>query len=159
MRMVRMNRKVLSLDDAHPAKRFLLAFIDCKADCVGRELGSGEEVPIEQAWKSATDGRVWTFSGFAYMFLSLDISVDEYLGKPPSKNELETFTVGTVPLLRLLIQECAQAAQHDGNSEILKLTDQVLKRLDLWEEFLRFRAAAIPPTPPAVHPNGDNRRR
>lgn len=79
MRIEDLNRPVLALDDAHPAKRFLIAFIECLENCVGQELGLGEDPPIDQQWTSAVDGRTWKFSGFAYMFLAFDIALDGFL--------------------------------------------------------------------------------
>src|SRR5882672_7714806 len=87
MRDEKYNPLVLALDDSHPAKRFLEAFLDCRADCVGRQHDFNGQVPIDQSWTSSTDGRVWTFSGFAYAFLSLDLLLDEFHQSAPSGNE------------------------------------------------------------------------
>src|ERR1700674_3550137 len=78
-----MNRPVLELDDAHPAKKFLSAFMDCRMNCSERELEIGDQTPIDQAWASASDGRVWTFSGFIYSFICFDIELDGFLQSAP----------------------------------------------------------------------------
>lgn len=143
MHTERLNRPVLKLDNAHPAKKFLRAFIDCKNDCVGREQDWGGQVPIEQKWRSATDGTVWTFSRFAYSFISLDIVLDGFLEDSPCLTASETFSFQHIPRLRTLMEECAQAAQRDGNHDILELTDQVLEMLSLWEQYLSFRQEMV----------------
>src|SRR5580698_7034456 len=117
MRTKRLNRAVFKLDDGHPAKKFLRAFIACKENCVGREHDWTGEVPIEQQWKSATDGRVWTFSGFAYTFLSLDIVLEGFLENSPSLTDDEIYTAKQIPRLLSLMEECATAAQQDGNKD------------------------------------------
>jgi hypothetical protein len=143
MRIESMNRPVLDLDDTHPAKKFLNAFMDCLADCAGRELGLDGETPIDQEWRSATDGRVWTFSGFVYAFLCFDILLDGFLESSPSLTESEKFAAQEIPRLRSMMEECAQAAQRDGNRDILELTDQVMTMLSLWEQYLSFRQGMV----------------
>jgi hypothetical protein len=143
MRTESLNRRVLKLDGAHPAKKFLRAFIDCKINCVGRHHDWNGQVPIEQEWKSATDGMVWTFSGFAYTFLSLDIVLDGFLENAQNLTASERFALQHIPRLQQLMEECAQAAQQDGNRDILELTDQVMTMLGLWKQYLAFRQETI----------------
>jgi len=143
MHIESMNRPVLALDDVHPAKRFLSAFIDCRVNCVGRHHGLGGQVPIDQAWISASDGKVWKFSEFAYKALSFDIELDGFLTKACYLTESETFAAQQMPLLRSMMNECGEAARHSGNKEIVELTDQVLEMLGLWEQYLNFRKDMI----------------
>ncbi|HEX4147184.1 MAG TPA: hypothetical protein VHY91_27045 [Pirellulales bacterium] len=138
-----MNRPVLELDDAHPAKRFLTAFMDCRMNCSERELDIGDQVPIDQTWTSATDGRTWTFSGFIYSVICFDIVLDGFLQGVPYPTESETASAQEVPRLRLMMNECAQAARQCGNNEILDLTDQVQGMFNLWEEYLDYRKGMI----------------
>jgi hypothetical protein len=142
MRIEDLNRRVLELDDSHPARRFLEAFIDCQSDCLGRELGFDGQTPVDQEWTSATDGRKWTFSGFAYAFLALDFELESFLESAPFL-VAETGAARDVPMLRLMIGECAQAARQDGNSEIIELTNQVQQMFDLWDEYVGFRKEMI----------------
>jgi hypothetical protein len=139
MDVERMNRRVLALDNAHPARRFLIAFIDCRENCVGRHHGFDGRLPVDQAWKSASDGKTWTFSEFAYKFLSFDIELDGFLQNAPYPTESETDAVRELPRLKSLMDECARAARHDGNHEILELTEQVLEMFSLYHEYLAFR--------------------
>jgi hypothetical protein len=137
------NRAVLTLDDSHPAKRFVEAFIDCRMSCAGRELDLGGQVPIDQAWTSASDGRVWTFSGFIYAFICFDIELDGFLHDVPYLTPSEIAAARELPRLRSMMNECAEAGRQSGNSEILELTDQVLEMLSLWEQYLSFREKMI----------------
>jgi hypothetical protein len=139
------NRAVLALDDAHPAKKFLTAFMDCRSDCVGRELGQFEE-PVDQAWTSMTDGKSWTFSGFAYSILSFDIELDGFLERAPSLTGSEIDATEQLPRYRSLMHECALAARQNGNTEVVDMTDQVLEMLDLWKAYLDFRRRATAQT-------------
>jgi hypothetical protein len=143
MRVESKNLAVLTLDDSHPAKRFVEAFIDCRMSCAGRELDLGGQVPIDQAWTSASDGRVWTFSGFVYGFICFDIELDGFLQSAPTLTPSEVGAVRKLPVLRSMMNECAEAARQSGNSEILELTNQVLEMLGLWEEYLDFRKKMI----------------
>lgn len=136
------NRPVLALDDMHPAKKFLCAFIECRWNCVGRELGQ-YEAPIDQEWTSTTDGKRGTFSGFAYRILSFDIELDGFLQSVPHLTASEQQDKEQLPNLRLLMNECADAARQRGNGEILELTDEVLEMFGLWEEYLRYRREMI----------------
>ena len=136
-----LNPCVLALDDSHPAKRLLSAFIECRSNCVGLELDPEES--FDQEWESFTDGRFWTFSGFAYAFLSLDIALDDFHQRVPCLAEAESNWPWDLPRLKSLMNECAHAARQSGNAEILELTDQVLEMFGLWDEYLSFRKEMI----------------
>jgi hypothetical protein len=137
----RLNPRVLALEDSHPAKKFLSAFIECRGNCVGLELDPDE--PIDQEWESATDGRVWTFSGFAYTFLSLDLALDDFHQSVPPPTESTATWPWDLPRLRSLMHECARSARESGNNEIVELTDEVLRMFELWDEYLSFRKDLI----------------
>jgi hypothetical protein len=133
------NRPVMALDDAHPAKRFLVAFIGCRNDCVGYEIGYDGAPPIDQEWWSASEGKVWTFSEFAYKALSFDIELDGLLKDSHFLTESETVAANQLPRYRTLMNECAEAAGQEGNSEVVEMTDQVKEMLNLWDAYLDFR--------------------
>jgi hypothetical protein len=142
----RRNRPVLALDDVHPAKRFLCAFIECRWNCVGRALGQ-YEAPIDQEWTSTTDGQRWTFSGFAYRILSFDIELDGFIQSAPYLTASEQEAEEQLPNMHLLMNECAQAARQSGNSDVIEPADQVLEMISLWEQYLSFRKEMISRTP------------
>ena len=77
------------------------------------------------------------------MFLCFDIELDGLLQNAPNLTPSETAAARELPLLRSMMQECAQAARQSGNSEILDLTDQVVEMLSLWEHYLSFRQDMI----------------
>lgn len=138
-----LNRPVLTLEDTHPAKRFLIAFMQCLDDCAGRELGLDGETPIEHEWFSSIDGRTWTFSGFVYAFLCFDIVLDGFLENSPVLTEAEKSTIEEIPRLRAMMDECIKSVRDSGYPEILKLANQVMTMLSLWEEYLAFRKDMI----------------
>jgi hypothetical protein len=140
---VNLNHAVLELDDAHPAKRFLRAFMECRANCSQRELGCDGEPPIEQTWVSQIDGKQWTFSGFIYAFICFDIELDGFLESAVCLTASEANAAKELPSLRSMMNECAHAARQTGNGEILALTDQVLDMLGLWEQYLSYRRQMI----------------
>ena len=115
--------------------------------CAGRELDLDGQVPIDQAWTSSSDGRVWTFSGFIYAFICFDIELDGFLTNARSLTESETTAARQLPLLRSMMSECVEAARQSGNTEILELTDQVLEMFSLWEQYLNFRKEMISQAP------------
>jgi hypothetical protein len=139
----RMNRPVLELNDAHPAKKFLSVFMNCRMNCSERELEIGDQTPLDQAWTSASDGRAWTFSGFIYSFICFDIELDGFLQNIPNLTPSEIEDARQLPRLRSMMNECAVAARQSNNHEILELTDQVLEMLSLWEAYLNFRKQMI----------------
>jgi hypothetical protein len=141
VRIEESNRRVLQLADSHPAKRFLEAFIDCQMNCLGRELGDRGE-PIDQEWMSSTDGRRWTFSGFAYAFLALDFALDDFAEGVPFLS-LESGAARDASILRTMVIECADASRRNGNNEVVELADQILKMLDRWDEYAIFRETAL----------------
>jgi hypothetical protein len=129
-----LNPRVMAVDVTHPAKRFLLAFLECRQECAGRELAA--QAAIDQAWQSATDGQEWTFSGFAYRFLSLDVALDDFDRCPALSCHPDGIWPWDIPRVRALMHECNLAARHSDNTEVFKLSNQVLKMFDLWEEYL-----------------------
>jgi hypothetical protein len=140
MRLAKMNRRIMALDDSHPAKRFLKAFSDCQADCVGCELGDRAD-PIDQEWTSSVDRRLWRFSRFAYTFLALDFALDEFIEGVPFLSS-GTDIARDASTLRTMMIECADAARQGGNNEIVDLTSQVLRMLDRWDEYASVRDSA-----------------
>src|ERR1700682_2656530 len=125
MDTVELNRPVFELSAQHPARRFLHSFIERKAVCVGRHLEFEDQVPIDLEWRSVSDGRLWTFSDFAYSYLSRDVVLDGLLEEKPYPTESEAEVLALLPLLRSMMNECRQTAERSSHSEILALTEQV----------------------------------
>jgi hypothetical protein len=137
------NRPLFDLPDAHPAKRFLLAFIACREQCVGRESDWNGQTPIEQAWLSQVDGKQRTFSAFAYQYLAFDVELDGYLTAAPHLTESEEGALRGFPHVRSLMSECSAAARAADNRPMLELVSQVLGMLELWERAIRYRESEI----------------
>ncbi|MEX0677907.1 MAG: hypothetical protein WD063_12575 [Pirellulales bacterium] len=136
------NRPVMSLEDTHPAKRFLCAFDECLLNCGGCELGL-YETPIDQEWRSATDSKVWKFSAFVYTYLAFDIQLDGFITSAPQWTASETWALEQLPRFHALMDECAHAAAQCGNTDCLELVDEVVQMLKLWKEYLRYREESI----------------
>ena len=69
--------------------------------------------------------------------------LEGFLENSASLTESEKSAAQEIPVLRSLMDECAQAAQQDGNRDILELTDQVMTMLSLWEQYLSFRQEMV----------------
>jgi hypothetical protein len=129
---------ILSLDDSHPAKKFFIAFCECRDNSVGRHHDWTGEVPIEQAWVSA-DGKKWLYSSFAYMYLSFTLTLDGCVNNTRYLTDDERYLATQIPIIRTLMKECCLAARQEGNVAILDLAYEVLAMLDLGEEYIEYR--------------------
>jgi hypothetical protein len=138
-----LNREVMLLDDSHPAKRFLNAFIDCRKTCAGLEIPYHDRQAIDQVWVSIVDGKRRTFSGFVYEYLCYDIVLDGFLQGAKQLTAAELVDCELVPRMRALVTECADEARKQANNAVAERADQILKLFDLWESYLDFRKAAI----------------
>jgi hypothetical protein len=145
MRIHQINRPLFDLPQTHPARRFLEAFIACRSNCVGREIAyrGREHEAIDQTWTSATDNRLWRFSGFAYMYISFTVELDGWLTNSPTPTQYENSTLKELPRLRTLMEECREACVVANNDAVLVLTNQVIDLLDLWEECIRVRIVTL----------------
>lgn len=142
MHVVRLNRPLFNLPQSHPAHRFLLAFIKCRKECVGRERDTrnAKQPPADQQWYSETDARFWTFSEFAYTALAFDVELDGWLEEAPTLTKTEKETLKHLPYLRALMEECQAAAHQDDNSPVLEMVSTVLEMLELWQVCIEARA-------------------
>jgi hypothetical protein len=149
MRMKKINREILAWPERHPARQFLEAFMACRRDCVGREIDFKDpsRVPIDQRWLSPTDGKLWTFSSFAYQFLSFTLVLDGWLSSASAMTDTERMQLHQIPVLRRLMHECEASALKDGNHGIVELVRRVLNLLDLWERCIRQRVTSTDELP------------
>ena len=137
------NAPILDLDDSHPAKRFLNAFMECRENCAGRELDLGGQDPVDQAWESAIDGSTWRFSDFVYANLCFTIVLEGFLTNAERLTDAEIAT-----RKRRYRGFSDDGGVHDTarqckNGEILDLTNQVQQLLNLWEQYLSFREGMV----------------
>jgi hypothetical protein len=133
-----LNRPILALDDDHPAKKFLCAFTECLDNCAGCELDL-YETPIDQEWRSATEGKDCRFSGFVYAYLAFDLELDGFITSAPQLTDSERWALEGLPRLHALMDECALAAEQCGNTDCLELVQEVVQMLNLWDEYLQYR--------------------
>ena len=103
IRLLRLNRRVFDLDDVHPAKRFLIAFMRFRGECLEREADPPGLTPIDQQWQSPTDDREWSFSEFTRQYLSGDIELDGFLTSAPDWTESERKSLERLPRYRALM--------------------------------------------------------
>ena len=131
MQVDRLNREIFNLPESHPARRFLCAFIECRRNCVGRECSDD---PIDQEWFSECDRHAWSYSRFAYEFLSFDIVLDGWLTHAEKRTPDEQSWLVQLPRFRQLLNECKSAAECDNNRAIFPVIAQVLRMFELWEQ-------------------------
>jgi hypothetical protein len=146
------NAAIRGLPKEHPARRFLEAFLRCRKECVGREYPPPGIAPVDQAWFSAVDQKQWSFSKFAYMVLAFDLQLDGWVSNAPALTESERQSLECLPMLRVLMAECHEAAVKQNNSPMFPLIRQVQELLDLWEECIRARAADHAPVDRSIQP-------
>jgi hypothetical protein len=137
----RKNDPLSELPDSHPAKLLLFAHGQCRRDCIGREIEyrGHEHEAFDQEWQSQHFGRRFQFSNFAYAFISYDLILEEWLSHPLEVTENEKWMVARIQCLGSLLDECEEAAKHDGNTRILVAISQIRKLNELHIRAIRER--------------------
>ncbi len=138
----------------HPAVRVLQVHAEACDVCVAKEIqwAGSEESPVDQSWFSARRCRQESFSAFAYEFLSYDLVLDGWLEMAPEPTESEIgFLVEDQPLMQILLDECEEAANSDGNSKMLPLIAKAREFVRAYDDALvrRFKDCRVrfPRTP------------
>jgi hypothetical protein len=134
MHIYRINKPIFELSAEHPARQFLDAFVQCRLDCVGKELEG-----IDQEWFSELELRNRSFSSFAYEYLSFDIELDGWLQQMKELTESERQSLKMIPHMEMLIQECRSAALNDNNLAVVAMCDNVKAMLNAWRDYIHFR--------------------
>ena len=134
MHIFRLNKAIFDFAPDHPARRFLEAFVECRMNCVGKEIDG-----LDQEWFSEADMRTHKFSSFAYEWLSFDIELDGWLHDAQEMTDSEKRALDGIPQMDGLMAECKAAAMVDHNSEMVTMCDQVLHTLELWAECINRR--------------------
>jgi hypothetical protein len=143
--VLRVNKPLFDLPESHPAKRFLCAFVACLDECVGREIPyrGKEDLAADEDWFSLHDGRVWSFSSFAYIYLAFTVELDGWLTGAATATRDEIGTMTRLPYLRTLMRECKDACVADRNEAVLAMVEQVENLIDLWEACIKERWQVI----------------
>ncbi|MGE0610481.1 MAG: TPM domain-containing protein [Pirellulales bacterium] len=134
----RLNAPLFTLDPSHPARRFLNAFLECRANCVGQELKGPE---WDQEWFSRMDGRKWAFSGLMYEAVSLDVELDGWLNDSPIITAAERDTLQIIPHVSQLLNECEAACLEADNDRVPSMIGKVRGMFALWQEAILDRLA------------------
>jgi hypothetical protein len=134
----KINKPIFDFEPTHPARRFLDAFIECRKNCVGRELEG-----IDQEWFSESERCIRRFSSFAYEWLSFDIELDGWLQNAKEMTASERRALETIPQMRGIIEDCRQAAVDDENADAVNMCDEVLRMSELWEECINYRLRGL----------------
>ncbi len=135
----RVNRPLYDLPEEHPAHQFLIAFEVCQQHCVGRELPPPLGDGIDLTWWSDHCERSWSFSGFAYMYISFTVELDGWLTDAPERTESERRTLQGLDDIDMLMSECRLAATVESNDAILEMVDQVEDMARLWRQCIEVR--------------------
>jgi hypothetical protein len=126
----------------HPAVRALQIHAEASDICVGKEIDWPNIgiVGTDQVWFSDVDFKEWRFSGFAYQFISYDLILDGWIESAPEATEAELGFIEEAPKMRMLLDECEQAAREEKNSAILPLVEKTREFVNALEEAIVFRA-------------------
>ena len=138
------NNPLRELPDSHSAKLALIAHAECRRDCVGRKIEWPERgcEAFDQAWHSRLIGRRFSFSSYAYCFLSFDLILEEWITHPTAVTESEKRVVAAIRLQETLLDECERAARNEGNTRVLERVPQVRRFNELRLRAIRERWAA-----------------
>lgn len=139
--MVGKNRPLNELPESHVARRTVVSHADCRRDCVGKEIPwpGREDEAFDQKWYSELLKRDFSFSSFAYAYISFTLVMDEWITHPKNVTEAERNALVRIPLLCVLLSECEAAATQERNSRVQKCVAQIRRFLRLWEESIRLR--------------------
>ena len=119
------NNPLLALPDTHPAKQTIIAHAECRRDCVGHEIEWPGQETFEQDWQSCLLGRRFSFSSYAYCFLSFDLILKEWISRPLHVTNDERWLVAAIPLQDALLGECEVAAKEQSNDLVLNRLPQI----------------------------------
>jgi hypothetical protein len=158
--MVGRNRPLNKLPESHIARRTVIALANCRRDCVGQEIPwpGREEEAFDQSWFSELLQRDFSFSSFAYAFISIDLVMHEWMSHPPHVTEAETNVLVRTPLLHTLLAECDAAALRDNNSRVSACISTIRDFLNSWEESVRRRIVEDGLSLPEIHEPENARR-
>ncbi|MCC9608920.1 hypothetical protein LOC68_07840 [Blastopirellula sp. JC732] len=141
MKVRKLNHQIFELPSNHPARAFLEEFIECRTECVGREIALSGDTPVDQEWFSRIDGKHWLFSNLMYKYISFDIQLDGWLTGAPTLTDSERYDLEMIPVVRGLLLECREEAIRHKNDSVLELISRVEHLLWLWENCIHSRVS------------------
>lgn len=117
----------------HPARKFLMTFYDVRKEVCGRDIEFPNRPAIDQSWTSRLLSRPFSFSSYAYCFVSYTLTLgewcDESFAAVPSPSE-QAF-IARWKLKHALLGECLAVATEAGNREIVRFVALARSLLDL----------------------------
>lgn len=117
----------------HPARRYLIEFGELRREVCGREIDWPDCPGIDQAWYSPLLQRNFSFSSFAYSFISYTLLLDEWFDEQ-FQDCLSGAERGRIEyhfFWNALLSECEVAAAVEGNDPILQFIALTRANLDL----------------------------
>jgi hypothetical protein len=138
--LLRSNDEVYaSFPGNHPARTYLLEFYRVRDEVCGRDIAWPKRPSVEQEWDSLLLQRSFSFSAFAYCFVSYTLVMGEWFddrfSQVPSEPEKEF--ISQLQMKLVLLQECADAANSHDNAEILRFVEMVRSMLAMGSRQLR----------------------
>jgi hypothetical protein len=125
----------------HPAVRALQVHAEARDICVGKEIDWPHLgiIGIDQIWFSDIDSLEWRFSRFAYQYISYDLFLDGWVESAPEATEAELGFLDDIPKMRVLLNECEQAALTEKNNDILPLIVKAKEFINAMESAIIYR--------------------
>lgn len=129
----------------HPAVLTLQLHAEARDQCVGREIQwpGREAEAIEFTWDSKHAEKTMQFSSFAYEFISFDLFQSEWIEMAPETTEEEYGYLETATQIEALMAECIEAAQADGNLQIVEMGRKATEFAAALREAVRLRQEMI----------------
>lgn len=125
----------------HPARLYLVRFYEVREEVCGRDIAWPDRARIEQEWVSKLLQRKFSFSAFAYCFISLTLTMDEWFDDhfSTTPSEWEQRCIAQFAMKQTLLDECAEAAEREENTAILEYVHLVRSVLELGIEATAHR--------------------
>jgi hypothetical protein len=124
---------VAQFSEDHPVRRYWIEFHRVQHEVCGRDIEWPGRPRIEQEWFSQLLQKPFSFSSYAYCFISCDIHLDgwflaEFENTP---SPIEQYHIRQFQMKQTLLAECAQAAAADKNEPILTFVELARSVLEL----------------------------
>lgn len=160
LRMVGQYRALNNLPESHIARRTVIAHDECRRSCVGKEIAwpGRESESFDQEWYSELLGREFSFSSFAYCFISFTLTMEEWINHPPTVTDVEKDDLIRLPLLLILLDECEAAATRDENRSVISCISKARDFFNLWRESILLRVKEDDLPMPNLRKQADPRR-
>lgn len=125
----------------HPGRKFIIRFHEVQDLVCGRDIAWPGRPRIQQEWQSRLLSRTFSFSSFAYSFLNVTITMEEWFDEPfaRSLSPSELHWAALFEFKMALLTECDHAAAIDGNEEIRRFVREVRVVLEMYMHAIAHR--------------------